>query len=340
MRNDKFDVHALLRYGNDRLRAICKTEGQQTITVPGDLEALSRYDVVILGRGIEKLMCKGKKESLLDAYVAERNEALIFSRGKAFSTGSFKTKLEPVIWGESYKDHVRLGIGPDGRKLAAFRSLTPEGVGLDELPELVISRSPEDAKPLMATLAVSTSGSAQTPMPAVVHRRHGRGQVVSVGVDGLWRWGLTIKAEAPNTPFDRFWDQLILWLMAGRDFTPTRQYTFRPNSANVLLGEKAEAIRPQLPPTRAEPEIRAYSTCSRATRNAAGSAWRHRVRTTVAIPVSFCRRQKDVTEPSLGFQTVRHRNQDLLYSMRTWRKLKSPPIQSPCDGYVIAAVGV
>lgn len=237
MRNDKFDVHALLRYGNDRVRAICKTEGQQTITVPGDLETLSRYDVVILGRGIEKLM-QGK-ESLLDAYVAERNGTLIFSRGKAFSTGSFKTDLEPVIWGESYKDHVRLGIGPDGRKLAAFRSLTPEGVGLDDLPELVISRSPEDAKPLMATLAVSTSGSVQTPMPAVVHRRHGRGQVVSVGVDGLWRWGLTIKAEAPNTPFDRFWDQLILWLMAGRDFTPTRQYTFRPNSANVLLGEKA-----------------------------------------------------------------------------------------------------
>jgi len=45
--------------------------------------------------------------------------------------------------------------------------------------------------------------------------------------------------EGINAPFDRFWDQLILWLVAGRDFIPSRQFSFRPNSANIRLGEKA-----------------------------------------------------------------------------------------------------
>jgi hypothetical protein len=31
---------------------------------------------------------------------------------------------------------------------------------------------------------------------------------------------------------------MVLWLLAGRDFIPSRQYSFRPNSANILLGEK------------------------------------------------------------------------------------------------------
>jgi len=61
---------------------------------------------------------------------------------------------------------------------------------------------------------------------------------MSIGVDGLWRWSLNAKVEGVNSPFDRFWDQLILWLLAGRDFIPNRQFSFRPNSANIMLGDK------------------------------------------------------------------------------------------------------
>jgi hypothetical protein len=72
----------------------------------------------------------------------------------------------------------------------------------------------------------------------MVHRRFGEGQVLSVGVDGLWRWAFNSKIDGANTLFDRFWDQMILWLMAGRDFLPTQQYDLRANSANIPLGEK------------------------------------------------------------------------------------------------------
>jgi hypothetical protein len=109
---------------------------------------------------------------------------------------------------------------------------------MDALPELFNARTATTTKPLTATLAQSTDRDTGASAPAIVHRRYGRGQVISVGVEGMWRWGLNAKLEGDNLPFDRFWDQLILWLLAGRDFIPNRQFSFRPNSANIQLGEK------------------------------------------------------------------------------------------------------
>jgi hypothetical protein len=87
-------------------------------------------------------------------------------------------------------------------------------------------------------LAQAVDRESGAAMPGFVHRRFGQGQVLSVGVEGLWHWAFNPGAEAVNSMFDRFWDQMILWLMAGRDFLPNKQFSFRSGSANVLLGEK------------------------------------------------------------------------------------------------------
>jgi hypothetical protein len=108
---------------------------------------------------------------------------------------------------------------------------------MDALPDLVDGSDAKATKPLASTFAVAASREGATPGAAIVHRRYGRGQVVSIGVDGLWRWALNSKVNGANSAFDRFWDQMILWLLAGRDFIPNRQFSFRPSSANILLGE-------------------------------------------------------------------------------------------------------
>ena len=174
----------------------------------------------------------------LDQYVKDRGGTVIFSRGPAFENPALAGELEPVFWGSKGRDRVHLDVTAEGRSLSAFRTLGGGVNGLDDLPDLLDGRSPTDRKPLAATLAQAAGRDDGVPEPAIVHRRYGRGQVVSMGVEGLWRWGLNAKAEGVNSPFDRFWDQMILWLLAGRDFIPNRQFSFRPNSANILLGEK------------------------------------------------------------------------------------------------------
>jgi hypothetical protein len=108
---------------------------------------------------------------------------------------------------------------------------------VNNVPDLIAGRAVTEKKPLTATLA-SAQGSDGGLMPGIVQRRLGQGQVLSVGVDGLWRWAFNSKVEGVNNLFDRFWDQLVLWLMAGRDFLPNQQFSLRTSSANILLGEK------------------------------------------------------------------------------------------------------
>ena len=57
-------------------------------------------------------------------------------------------------------------------------------------------------------------------------------------MDGLWRWAFNSHVDGPNTFFDRFWDQMILWLMSGREFTPAEKFSLRASAANIPLGEK------------------------------------------------------------------------------------------------------
>ena len=238
MRNDKFDVDALVRYGSDHVRAIRKTPGTGELHPPQTLDQFAAYDVIILGREVDSLLgpAPDKSMTLLDQYVSERGGTVIFSRGSAFGKAA-AGELEPVLWGGKTRDHVRLEATAEGRGLSPFRVLSDGEGGWDALPELVAGSSARETKPLTATFAMATGRDDTTPEAAMVHRRYGRGQVMSIGVDGLWRWALNSKVEGANSAFDRFWDQMILWLLAGRDFIPNRQYSFRPSSANILLGE-------------------------------------------------------------------------------------------------------
>jgi hypothetical protein len=249
MRNDKFDVDVLLRYGPDKIRAIRKTPGTGDLHPPQTLDEFAAYDAIILGRSVDSvlslppagsggfaLMSSGASSNLLDEYVNERGGTVVFSRGRAFDRAS-AGELEPVLWGDKTRDRVHLDVTAEGRGLSPFRVLNDADGGMDALPDVVDGKHPEETKSLASTFAVGASREDTRPEAAIVHRRYGRGQVVSIGVDGLWRWALNSKVDGPNSAFDRFWDQMILWLLAGRDFIPNRQFSFRPSSANILLGE-------------------------------------------------------------------------------------------------------
>jgi hypothetical protein len=253
MRNDKFDVDALVRYGANRIRAIRKTPAGGDLHPPQSLDQFAAYDVIILGRAVDSLLAapaqggslavlsagnaSAQPISLLDQFVNERGGTVIFSRGQAFANDA-ASQLEPVLWGGKSRERVHLDVTAEGRALSPFRVLNDAQGGFDALPDLLDGKTPQETKPLSSTFAVATGRDDATPEAAIIHRRYGRGQVVSIGVAGLWRWALSSKAEGVNTPFDRFWDQMILWLLAGRDFIPNREFSFRPNSANILLGEK------------------------------------------------------------------------------------------------------
>jgi hypothetical protein len=235
LRNDKMNVDSIVQYAEGKARLIRKKEGDTELKIPTMTEDWQRYDVIVLGRSVDKLL-NAEAVRQLEDYVRNHGGTVVFSRGRAF-TADTKSELEPVIWGAQPTEHVRLQVAREGQALAPFRAITGPGTE-DQVPELIAGYSVVEKQPLTATLAATQSSGGGDPTPGMVHRRFGDGQVLSVGVDGLWRWAFNAKVEGANTLFDRFWDQMVLWLMAGRDFLPTQQFSLRASSANIPLGEK------------------------------------------------------------------------------------------------------
>jgi hypothetical protein len=238
MRNDKIELDTIIQYAPKKARVIRKKPSGQELKVPETAGQFNHYDVIILGRSVDKLLNRQQLDLLQD-YVKNQGGTVIFSRGRAFEGELARNDLEPVVWDQKINEKVRLQIGREGQALAPFRILTEQSGGTSTVPDLIAGRGVLEKKPLTATLASAQGADGGEPTPGIVQRRFGQGQVLSVGVEGLWRWAFNAKIEGVNTLFDRFWDQMVLWLMAGRDFLPNQQFSLRTSSANILLGEKA-----------------------------------------------------------------------------------------------------
>jgi len=212
-------------------------EHKEPFRMPSTSSEWNAYDLVILGQGID-LLLSAAQATALQEFVDQQGGVVVFARGDAFSGKDMGGALQPVTWGGMAMNRVPLRIGREGRGIAPFRLLadaTEAGGATAVMPDLIGAYQSTDRKALTATLAQVDEAAE---FPAMVHRRQGAGQVLSIGVDGLWRWAFNAKAEQANTVFDRFWDQTVLWLMRGRDIMPDTRFTFRADTANVLLGEK------------------------------------------------------------------------------------------------------
>ena len=236
-RNEKLAVDSVVSYAKDRWRVVRTEERKEPFRIPASSEEWNAYDLVILGQGIDTLLTSAQAGALQE-FVDRQGGVVVFSRGDAFSGRDLGGALQPVTWGGMAMSRVPLRVGREGRGIAPFRLLADaaEAEGSAAvMPELIGAYQATDRKALAATLAQVDEAAE---FPAMIHRRHGAGQVLSIGVDGLWRWAFNAKAEQANTVFDRFWDQTVLWLMRGRDVMPDSRFTFRADTANVLLGEK------------------------------------------------------------------------------------------------------
>jgi hypothetical protein len=233
-RNDKLEVDLASGYAKGRFHVVRSEGEREAFKLPGDAEAWNAYDLVVLGQAVDKMLSAAQLAGL-EAYVDKLGGVVIFARGDAGEADGPLGRLQPLAWGEARRAPSSLKVATEGRGAPPLRLLAEAEGQAAALPALLGVRAPGASKPLAATLAVA---AGDDEFPAMVHRRYGSGQVLSIGVDGLWRWAFNAKIDAGNTLFDRFWDQTLLWLVNGREVLPGTRFTFRASTANVLLGEK------------------------------------------------------------------------------------------------------
>src|SRR5690606_1143757 len=101
-------------------------------------------------------------------------------------------------------------------------SVAPTRAILTELPGLIAATRVEREKAASLVLLRQAPADGQTPgMAAVAHARVGRGRVMAVMGEGLWRWAMLPPDRAALDPvYDLFWSRAVRWLATGGEFLP------------------------------------------------------------------------------------------------------------------------
>lgn len=236
--------------------------------LPQSADEWAKYDLVILGRGMETLFGEQSAEQLRE-WVNEGGH-LIFARGPCLAADIDRSrprwaalqKLEPVSWGAGELRDAKLQLAPAGR-LSPWLASTRLGVdferALAELPGFELMPALVREKPSAIVLATASpvGAPASAGRPAIVQMNVGRGSVVAIVGEGLWRWSL-LRADAPELVglYDAFWSNLARFLTMGGEFPPGQQVSLKLSRTTNRLGDPllADVVLKQ-PPLTGSPEL-------------------------------------------------------------------------------------
>ena len=84
-----------------------------------------------------------------------------------------------------------------------------------------------------------TVNTPQGPQPVVATQRFGQGKVAAILTDSLWRWQLGPESGKAH-PYERFWTQMISWLLPRQEEIDSMKLEFFADRAQVFLGESVE----------------------------------------------------------------------------------------------------
>ncbi len=213
-RDPQIDLTEVYAVGPDRVITVIESDRSsvdgdpiETLAAGGrhanartlDQTMLNGFDVVILGRGMERFF-GGQRAGMLVDYVTGHGGALVMARGRAFDADTDQ--------------------GRDGQAL--FRKIEPVEWG-----DQVIQSMP----------AVPAGSDA-----AVVYQNAGRGRVLAVRGEGMWRWALPEtqqRSRNDEAAYQRFWVRVIEWLAAGGRFPPGRLVSLK---LSKLAAEPGESV--------------------------------------------------------------------------------------------------
>ncbi|MCM8528709.1 MAG: hypothetical protein NE327_19445 [Lentisphaeraceae bacterium] len=238
-KSNRVDLDAIVLFSPEKTQTYRSDGKAEELKLARNLEALAKYDLILLGKSVDKFL-SAKDVGLLEEYVRDHGGSILFTRGNAFVNDQENSSLQPVLWDEEGFDEINVIATDEGRRLSLFRKidkLRKEGSDAS-LPNLEVSRKIASKKPLAVSLANSEDELDLANSPAIIYRRTGRGQVMSFGVEGLWRWRFNQNYDQENDHFAAFWDQCFLWLIHNSTFMPGTEYTFRIDSNNCRLGDK------------------------------------------------------------------------------------------------------
>ncbi|HEV7298618.1 MAG TPA: glutamine amidotransferase [Tepidisphaeraceae bacterium] len=222
-RDPNIELATLLRIQNDRFAAGGFVDAVPFKEMPQSLEQWQRFDVVILG-DLDSSFLPRPQQAAIEQAVQGGMGLLMVGGQTNFGPGGYKdTPIEkalPVFTGELSAPQEKVPFVP---KLTADGSAHPAMAGLSEwldgdaatkLPPLrgnVVVPRPKTGAQVLLIHEGRTAADGQPQIVLATHR-YGEGRAAACTVDTTYLWYLPLRAMGQDSPYNRFWGQLVRWL--------------------------------------------------------------------------------------------------------------------------------
>ncbi len=235
-----FDVRSVHRLNEKRFYHINSGDDDaapsETPDMPMTAEGLRRYDIVVLGKGMEHLLDESAVQALC-SWVREQGGILVLARGRCHAGNlAALNELSPFVWGTDEPAGVhRLHPTSSGEDGGLFGRLLPDAAHRvwQELPEL------EDVYPVQSlqprTQVLAAAGDGKTPMLAMMPL--GLGAVACLNGEGLWKWDFYPEARSHGNMYREFWRRFLPWIQTAAEFMPGFDLSLHAGRSVVQDGE-------------------------------------------------------------------------------------------------------
>jgi uncharacterized membrane protein len=199
---------------------------------PQTLDDLHKFDVFIIG-DVDRSYFSAPQMANLKAAVSEGRGLLMTGGYSSFGPGGYE--------GTAVEEILPVAVGPRtiGQETTPFvLKLTPEGLNhpiftgtrdffatqadapKEKLPYLKGCNILGRPKPGASVLAVHPERSGPNgPLPVLVVQPYGKGRSAAFAADTTYQWYLPYRAMGRESPYTRFWGQMIRWL-ASKEIVP------------------------------------------------------------------------------------------------------------------------
>ncbi len=224
-RDSNIELASLLRIQNERFAAAGTVDGHPIAQIPATGDEWNKFDVIILG-DLDSQFLSSDQQQQIERAVAEGKGLLMIGGQNSFGPGGYgDTPVEralPVFAGTRQAAQEKTPLVP---QLTSEGLTHPAMEGMEEwfggpgkppskqLPPLlgyvVVPKAKSGAAVLLRDAA--KAGGGQGPIILAV-QNYGKGRSAAFTADTTYRWYLPLRGMGQDSPYNRFWGQLVRWL--------------------------------------------------------------------------------------------------------------------------------
>ncbi len=216
---------SLVRLQENRFLAQGSIDGKQLGDLPRSEEEFGFFDVLILG-DLDRTFLNSSQLERIRKFVHEGKALLMLGGRNSFGPGGYGgTPVEaalPVLCGGRAQQQETTPFVPRltavGGASAVFADLAdffggPSRKPVKALPQLLGCVSVPGVRAGANVLAVHpTRGNRAGPLTVLAIHQYGKGRAAAFTADTTWKWYLRLRRMGAESPYHRFWGQLIRYL--------------------------------------------------------------------------------------------------------------------------------